>query len=77
MSKGSAFRRAFLYKGSKEDGKISDCIESFKNLLSVEYIIVIGRKGVTTILDVLFDKTYCFHLMGCGIFAGLYTGNRE
>lgn len=77
MSKGSAFAGPFFIRKAGNMGSISDCIEAFKNLLSVEYIIVIGRKGVTATLDVMFEKTDCFHLMGCGIFAGLFSGNRE
>lgn len=43
---------------------IYDCVDAFSRLLHTEYKIVIGRKGITKILLVRFDKKDCFHLMG-------------
>lgn len=43
---------------------VLDCINAFIPLLSTEYELVLGRKGVAVTLRVLFDKKDCFHLMG-------------
>lgn len=43
---------------------IKDCVNAFIPLLNTEYQIVLGRKGVTVILKITFDKRDCFHLMG-------------
>lgn len=43
---------------------ILDCINAFILLLSTEYELVLGRKGVAVTLRILFDKKDCFHLMG-------------
>ena len=43
---------------------IKDCVNAFIPLLNTEYEIVLGRKGVTAILKITFDKRDCFHLMG-------------
>ena len=43
---------------------IKDCVNAFIPLLNTEYEIVLGRKGVTVILKITFDKRDCFHLMG-------------
>ncbi|MBU5424893.1 hypothetical protein KQI41_00605 [Tissierella pigra] len=37
---------------------------SFKNLLDIEYKIVVGRKGITTELIIEFKKENFFHLVG-------------
>lgn len=41
-----------------------DCINAFIPLLSTEYEIMLGRKGVAVTLKISFDKKDCFHLMG-------------
>ena len=41
-----------------------DCINAFIPLLSTEYELVLGRKGVSVTLRISFDKKDCFHLMG-------------
>ena len=43
---------------------VVDCINSFAPLLSTEYEIVLGRKGMSVKLLITFDKKDCFHLMG-------------
>lgn len=43
---------------------VLDCINAFIPLLSTEYKIVLGRKGVAVNLNISFDKKDCFHLMG-------------
>ena len=43
---------------------VIDCINAFIPLLSTEYELVLGRKGVAVTLRILFDKEDCFHLMG-------------
>ena len=45
-------------------GNVIDCINAFIPLLSTEYKLVLGRKGVAVTLRILFDKKDCFHLMG-------------
>ena len=43
---------------------VNDCISSFISLLSTEYEIIFGRKGIAVKLIIIFDKKDCFHLMG-------------
>ena len=43
---------------------VLDCINAFIPLLSTEYELVLGRKGVSVTLRISFDKKDCFHLMG-------------
>ena len=43
---------------------VLDCINIFIPLLSTEYELVLGRKGVSVTLKISFDKKDCFHLMG-------------
>ena len=43
---------------------VLDCINAFIPLLSTEYELVLGRKGVAVTLKISFDKKDCFHLMG-------------
>lgn len=43
---------------------IYDCVDSFSSLLNTEYYLVLGRKGISVSLHILFDKRDCFHLMG-------------
>ena len=43
---------------------VLDCINAFIPLLSTEYELVLGRKGVAVTLRISFDKKDCFHLMG-------------
>lgn len=43
---------------------MNDCISSFISLLSTEYEIILGRKGIAVKLIIIFDKKDCFHLMG-------------
>ena len=43
---------------------VLDCINAFIPLLSTEYELVLGRRGVAVTLRILFDKKDCFHLMG-------------
>lgn len=45
---------------------VLDCINAFIPLLSTEYELVLGRKGVSVTLRISFDKKDCFHLMGFG-----------
>ena len=42
---------------------VIDCIKAFIPVLSTEYELVLGRKGVAVTLRILFDKKDCFHLM--------------
>lgn len=59
---------SFVY--FKEEFKIElmrtvvDCVTSFVSLLSTEYEIILGRKGIAVKLVITFDKKDCFHLMG-------------
>ena len=41
-----------------------DCVTAFFTLLSTEYELILGRKGVSVTLRLTFDKKDCFHLMG-------------
>ena len=43
---------------------VIDCINAFIPLLSTEYELILGRKGVAVTLKIYFDKKDCFHLMG-------------
>ena len=43
---------------------VNDCISSFISLLSTEYEIILGRKGIAVKLIIIFEKKDCFHLMG-------------
>ena len=43
---------------------VLDCINAVIPLLSTEYELVLGRKGVSVTLRISFDKKDCFHLMG-------------
>lgn len=43
---------------------IYDCVDAFFPLLNTEYEIILGRKGVSTALNIGFDKRDCYHLMG-------------
>lgn len=43
---------------------IYDCVDAFSELLDTEYHLILGRKGVSVTLNILFDKKDCFHLMG-------------
>ena len=42
---------------------VLDCINAFIPLLSTEYELVLGRKGVSVTLRISFDKKDCFYLM--------------
>ena len=70
MPGGSAKCRAFLLFIIKRSCKIErmrtvvDCVTSFVSLLSTEYEIILGRKGIAVKLVITFDKKDCFHLMG-------------
>ena len=54
----------FFFGGTYLMRDIKDCVNAFIPLLNTEYEIVLGRKGVTVILKITFDKRDCFHLMG-------------
>lgn len=54
----------FFFGGTYLMRDIKDCVNAFIPLLNTEYEIVLGRKGVTVILKITFDKRNCFHLMG-------------
>ncbi len=43
---------------------VLDCVNAFIPLLSTEYELVLGRKGVAVNLRISFNKKDCFHLMG-------------
>ncbi|MBQ3601644.1 MAG: hypothetical protein II992_10665 [Lachnospiraceae bacterium] len=43
---------------------IIDCVNAFLPLLHTEYEIILGRKGVSVELKIVFNKKDCFHLMG-------------
>lgn len=43
---------------------VKDCVDAFLPLLNTEYVIVLGRKGISVTLHLIFDKKDCFHLMG-------------
>ena len=43
---------------------VKDWVNAFLPLLNTEYEIVLGRKGVTVTLRIIFDKKDYFHLMG-------------
>lgn len=43
---------------------IYDCVDAFFPLLDTEYEIILGRKDVSTALNIGFDKRDCYHLMG-------------
>ncbi len=49
---------------------VLDCINAFIPLLSTEYGLVLGRKGVSVTFRISFDKKDCFHLMGLQYLVG-------
>ena len=70
MPGGSAKVQGLSFVYFKEEFKIElmrtvvDCVTSFVSLLSTEYEIILGRKGIAVKLVITFDKKDCFHLMG-------------
>ena len=43
---------------------IYHCVDAFNELLNIEYNLILGRKGKSVTLHIVFDKKDCFHLMG-------------
>ena len=43
---------------------VHTCVRRFQSLLSTEYEITLGRKGIAVTLLLSFAKEDCFHLMG-------------
>jgi len=39
-------------------------VDSFVALLDTQYHLILGRKGIASSLQIIFDKRDCFHLMG-------------
>jgi len=39
---------------------VLDCVNAFKALLTTEYVIILGRKGVSVTLRLRFDKKIAF-----------------
>lgn len=56
---------------------VLDCINAFIPLLSTEYELVLGRKGVSVTLKISFDKKDCFHLMGLQYLADRLELSRD
>ena len=56
---------------------VLDCMNAFKALLTTEYVIILGRKGVSVTLRLRFDKKDCFHLMGMQYLADRPELNRD
>ena len=56
---------------------VLDCMNAFKALLTTEYVIILGRKGVSVTLRLRFDKKDCFHLMGLQYLADRPELNRD
>lgn len=46
--------------------KFLECAKAFENLLSIEYRIILGKKGKLIQLNINFKKTEFHHLMGLG-----------
>lgn len=46
--------------------KLAVCARAFKNLLDMQYRVIIGRKGRSTELRIGFSKLDFHHLMGLG-----------
>ena len=61
------FVQGFFVENQQERvcmNSIYDCVDSFKRLLHIAYIFILGRKGTHLELRVQFRKQECFHLMG-------------
>ncbi len=43
---------------------IYDCADCYFPLLDTRYHIILGRKGISTAINLNFNKNDCFHLMG-------------
>lgn len=59
--------------------KLQSCANAFNKLLDVEYRFIIGRKGKTVELRIVFSKWDFHHLMGLGKLKDLHIAkkNRE
>lgn len=59
--------------------KLQNCVKAFEKLLDVEYHIIIGRKGRSVELRIVFSKWDFHHLMGLGKLKDLRIAkkNRE
>jgi hypothetical protein len=60
-------KQSLLYYNKESGGEMRtavDCVTAFFTLLSTEYELILGRKGVSVTLRLTFDKKDCFHLMG-------------
>ena len=58
---GPCFFRSIM---DTKEKAITDCINSFQQLLETRYHIVLGRKGKTIHISISFEIEDCFHLMG-------------
>ena len=59
--------------------KLQSCVKAFEKLLDIEYRIMIGRKGKSVELHIIFSKWDFHHLMGLGKLKDLRIAkkNRE
>lgn len=63
MSKSSASAGLFCLQKEGYMNNVYDCVESFSELLNLEYKIVLGRKGKMVSLLVRFDKNDAIDLL--------------
>lgn len=59
---------------------IFECVDSFKKLLDIEYEFILGRKGKSVTLNIKFEKSHFFHLIGLQHLTDMafaLTGSRE
>lgn len=43
---------------------IYECADAFKNLLDIEYELILGKKSKNATLNIIFEKSHFFHLLG-------------
>jgi hypothetical protein len=55
----------FTKRGSKMD-KLYECTKAFERILDTQYRIVVGRKGKSVEINVVFSPSDFHHLMGLG-----------
>jgi len=56
---------------------IYDCVDSYAPLLDVEYSLLLGRKGKTTLLNIQFCENDFFHLLGLQYLTDLAELKRD
>lgn len=43
---------------------VYECVDTFATLLHTKYEVILGRKSRSVKLNISFEKTHCYHLMG-------------